>query len=312
MAIAEKLFCIALLAFVAGIYALEILLVIIYVTKRHKAEKPKNLLLSKFALCVHLFAAIGIACLIYGYFFEPYSIEVKTVQIETSKFSKTGLRIVHISDLHCDKKIRNEGKLAGLINPLNPDIIVFTGDSLNTIEALPLFKGTLKGLRATIGKYAIRGNCDVQHWDDLDLFEDTDFKKLEDGGVKLQKDNEVFYLSGLDGRYNSIRYNKKLPTFNNKYYSIFLHHCPDLVEDLEGLNIDLYLAGHTHGGQIAIPFYGALITLSKHGKKYESGKFNIGDSILYVNRGIGMAGGLLPKIRFFAKPEITVFDIKPK
>jgi predicted MPP superfamily phosphohydrolase len=78
------------------------------------------------------------------------------------------------------------------------------------------------------------------------------------------------------------------------------------------LNVDLYLCGHTHGGQVALPLYGALVTLSKFGKKYESGMYTVGDTILYVNRGIGMEGGLTPKVRFLARPEITVFDIVPK
>jgi hypothetical protein len=84
-----------------------------------------------------------------------------------------------------------------------------------------------------------------------------------------------------------------------------------LVESLEGLNVDLYLSGHTHGGQIALPLYGAIITLSKFGKKYESGMYTVGDTILYVNRGIGFEPRPAPPIRFCARPEITVFDIAP-
>ena len=111
--------------------------------------------------------------------------------------------------------------------------------------------------------------------------------------------------------------------FEHGCFSIFLHHYPDLVEDLAGQNarlaedgesrrVDLYLAGHTHGGQIALPFYGAIITLSEFGKKYESGMYKVADIVLYVNRGIGMDGGPSPRARFFARPEITVFEIKPK
>ena len=81
--------------------------------------------------------------------------------------------------------------------------------------------------------------------------------------------------------------------------------------DRQHLNVDLYLCGHTHGGQIAMPFYGALITMSKFGKKYEAGMYTVGDTILYVNRGIGMDGGPAPRVRFLARPEITVFEIHP-
>jgi hypothetical protein len=74
----------------------------------------------------------------------------------------------------------------------------------------------------------------------------------------------------------------------------------------------LYLCGHTHGGQVALPFYGAIITLTKYGKKYEAGMYEVGDSLLYVNRGLGLDSRWLPKVRFFARPEIAVFDILPK
>ena len=94
-------------------------------------------------------------------------------------------------------------------------------------------------------------------------------------------------------------------------FGVLLHHYPDLIEEPAVSKVDLYLTGHTHGGQVALPLYGALITLSKHGKRYEAGKYVVGDTILYVNRGIGMEGGRVPRVRFWARPEITVFDIVP-
>ena len=63
---------------------------------------------------------------------------------------------------------------------------------------------------------------------------------------------------------------------------------------------------------MALPIYGALVTFSKYGKKYESGLYELNNTILYVNRGIGMKGSTARRVRFLARPEITVFDIKPK
>jgi predicted MPP superfamily phosphohydrolase len=80
---------------------------------------------------------------------------------------------------------------------------------------------------------------------------------------------------------------------------------PDAVQ----AKFDLYLAGHTHGGQIALPFYGALITYSRFGKKYESGQFHEGETTLYVTRGIGFAHQPQPEARFMARPEVTVIDL---
>ena len=92
-------------------------------------------------------------------------------------------------------------------------------------------------------------------------------------------------------------------------FKIFLFHYPDCLEEMAQNNVDLYLAGHTHGGQVAMPFYGALMTVSAFGKKYEHGLHKMGETYLYVNRGIGMEGGKAPRVRFCARPEITLFEV---
>jgi predicted MPP superfamily phosphohydrolase len=81
------------------------------------------------------------------------------------------------------------------------------------------------------------------------------------------------------------------------------------MEDAVRAHFDLYLAGHTHGGQIALPFYGALITYSRYDKKYEAGLYREGSTTLYVNRGLGLAHEPMPEARFWARPEVTVIDL---
>ena len=76
--------------------------------------------------------------------------------------------------------------------------------------------------------------------------------------------------------------------------------------------VDLMLAGHVHGGQVALPFYGALMTLSRHGKRFEQGLYELPGMNLYVNRGIGMEGGSAPRVRFASRPEITLFLVHPE
>ena len=293
------------------ILILEISLLLRFVMNKLRNRQGKAGLLTKRVIIVHSLTLVGMGCFLYGYFIEPYWIEIKTVNIYTEKFKDISLKIIQISDLHCDKNVRNENKIVSIINSLKPDIIVFTGDCLNTLDALPKFKDTMKKLKADIGKYAVLGNIDFWCWDNSDLFGNTGFQVLDKGNIKLVKNGETFYISGLNCKYPDTYYEvlKSIPGNN---YSIFLYHYPDLVEDLKEINVDLYLAGHTHGGQVAIPFYGALITLSKYGKKYESGKYTVGNTILYVNRGIGMEGGNIPRVRFCARPEITIFNLKPK
>jgi len=313
MAASEKIAAFIFLAAVACVYLLELLLISFFAFQKFTGAQSANILLSKPALCLHALAIIGIACFFYGCFIEPYWIEINTINIPTEKLQRTAFRVIHISDLHCDSKPRNEKKLVRMVNSLNPDIIVFTGDALNlnTASALPLFKQAMAGLEAGIARFAVRGNVDIWHMPDLDFFGGTGFQLLDEKNVKVQKNGEQIFVSGLTCERPSA-HRRLLRTVPENTFSIFLYHYSDLVEDLENLNVDLYLCGHTHGGQIRLPFYGALVTLSKFGKKYEAGMYNVDNIILYVNRGIGMEGGLAPRVRFLARPEITVFDIIPK
>ena len=92
--------------------------------------------------------------------------------------------------------------------------------------------------------------------------------------------------------------------------TLLLYHFPDAAHLAAKHGIDLYCCGHTHGGQVALPFYGALVTLSRFGKRYEAGLYRVQDTWLYVNRGIGTEGST-PRVRFCARPEVTVIDLVP-
>ena len=89
-----------------------------------------------------------------------------------------------------------------------------------------------------------------------------------------------------------------------------LYHSPDLIREATRAGIDLYLCGHTHGGQIRFPFIGALVTASKFWKRYEMGHYVEGNTNLYVSRGIGMEGRGAPRARFLCPPEIELFELR--
>jgi hypothetical protein len=74
--------------------------------------------------------------------------------------------------------------------------------------------------------------------------------------------------------------------------------------------INLYLCGHTHGGQVRLPFYGAVVTASTLGKRFEMGYYRLQDTHLYVSRGIGFEGMGAPRVRFLCPPEITLVSIR--
>ncbi len=90
---------------------------------------------------------------------------------------------------------------------------------------------------------------------------------------------------------------------------MLLFHMPDRVQEARAGGVDLYLAGHTHGGQIRLPLYGAMLTATETGKRYEMGRYDLDGLTLYVSRGIGMEGMAAPRARFLCPPEIVCLDI---
>ena len=96
-------------------------------------------------------------------------------------------------------------------------------------------------------------------------------------------------------------------------YTLYLHHVPDAIDELRRRDpeqrVDLFLCGHTHGGQVCLPFWGAVITLGKYHKKYERGLYSVDGVPMYVNRGVGSGGGGIPHVRFLARPEVAVIDL---
>jgi hypothetical protein len=92
---------------------------------------------------------------------------------------------------------------------------------------------------------------------------------------------------------------------------ILLYHSPELMPQASGEGIDLYLCGHTHGGQVRLPVIGPLLTSSQLGRQYVMGLYRRGRTHLYVSRGVGLEGLSAPRVRFLAPPEITLLTLKP-
>ncbi|TPW21900.1 MAG: hypothetical protein FD126_214 [Elusimicrobia bacterium] len=257
---------------------------------------------------VYALAAFGVLCVLYGWAIEPYRLAVTTVRVESLKVAGDPVRIVLFSDTHCDPKERLEGRLPAATAALRPDLIVFTGDSINEEAALPRFKALMTELAKVAPVYAVSGNWDAWFWPTLDLYGGTGARRLEGESLDVTVRGTKLQLLGLpaDEGYQG---KTLFARADKESLSIALHHYPDEVFQASDSGVDLYLAGHTHGGQVALPFYGALITLSRWGKRFEAGRYRVGPTTLYVNRGIGMEGGHAPRVRFWARPELTLIEL---
>ena len=310
------------LSTVAAVYLLAALALIRLVLRRMgylAAPARWQVWLQRIVLAL---ACVGLLCFAYGYFIEPYRLEVTHVRIESAKLLKgtRPIRLVQISDLHSDPKVRLEERLPEVVAAEQPDLIVFTGDAINSPAGLPIFKRCLTRLAQIAPTFAVQGNWDVWNWTDLDRFAGTGARELKGEAVKFDVAGTSIWLAGMpvggdwiSGETTSAhhQFDHTLGAIPPDAFSIFLYHYPDEIEPVAARHIDLYLAGHTHGGQVALPFYGALITLSRYGKRYEAGLYCVKQTWLYVNRGIGMEGGPAPRVRFWARPEVTVIEIAP-
>lgn len=266
-------------------------------------------------------AAVGLLCFAYGYFVEPYWPQVTRVRVESPKLkgAPRPVRVVHISDLHCDPEPRLEERLPDIIAAERPDLIVYTGDSLNSPEGLPVLRRLLPRLASIAPTYAVRGNWDTAYWRGHELFEGTGVVELKKEAARADVAGTSLWVGGApfgslaeppDGERSGIE--NALKAVPPGAFTLFLYHTPDLILEAAGTGrVDLYCAGHTHGGQVALPVYGALITLSKFGKRFESGLRRVGETWIYVTRGVGMEGGTAPRVRFFARPEVTVIELAP-
>jgi len=253
-------------------------------------------------------ALLGLACIAYGYYVEPYRLTRSRVAIRSPKIPPASVvRILHFSDLHSDPTPRLEPELPAAVAAERPDIIVFTGDAINSAESLSVFKSTLTSVARLAPTFAVKGNWDST-WSTMGLFDGTGVHELNDSSERLVIRGTPIWIVGFAAGNDHLS-NASISSIPSDEFSVLLYHYPDMLSEAAARHIDLYCAGHTHGGQVALPLYGALITLSKFGKRYEAGLYREGDTSMYVNRGIGMEGGRAPRVRFWSSPELTVIDI---
>ncbi len=210
----------------------------------------------------------------------------------------TPCRIVQLSDIHYKGDQAYWRRVIQQVNTLQPDLVCFTGDLVEDANWLPEALEILRHCTAPV--YGVPGNH--EHWshapvDALEAaFEATGGAWLTWQWVDLPDYNLV--LIGAD----EMRLPKAIPELG---FRLLLTHYPAHADRLGDQHFDLILAGHSHGGQIRIPFYGAPLLPGKVGP-YDRGLFHTPAGPLYVNPGIGT---YYINLRFACRPEITVFDL---
>lgn len=262
-----------------------------------------------------ILALVSMMLLGYAMFLEPNLLKIN--KFELGALSSANIRVVQFSDTHLGEfySIKDLEKLSKVINMQQPDIIVFTGDLVDVIDEntdLNSISAVLGKMEAKKGKFAVYGNHDYGaqgHKYYKKAMEAGGFKVLVNEAVQYHLTDKISVnIVGIDdGLLGKPDYEKINFLIKERYYDIVLLHEPDMIDLFEGEPYELALSGHTHGGQVRVPFKGALIKVPL-GEKYDKGMYDISEEQkLYVSSGLGNTK--MP-FRFLNIPEIAVFDIK--
>jgi hypothetical protein len=253
----------------------------------------------------------------YAFCFEPFNLQTTRLALPgPALLPDRPLRIAHLTDLHVEQITRREQDMLQRVEALAPDLIVLTGDYLNgsylyDAQARRETRQLLARLHAPYGVYATSGNLDTPEIM-ADLFAGLDIVALDDAVRRLALPGGDLYLVGISNDFRPAAdrsLQARLAGIPTEAYTLLLYHTPDLIATAAAGGVDLYLAGHTHGGQIRLPLYGAIVTFSEYGKRYEAGRYTFGSTSLYVNRGLGMEGWIFPRVRFWCPPEVVQIEL---
>jgi uncharacterized protein len=269
---------------------------------------------------VWLLAALNLLLLgvgLYGFYIEPMQLTVGRIEVPLPG-SNHPVRIVQLSDIHMERTTRRERALPGLVESLRPDLIVITGDYLNksyrqSPESVRDLRELLGQLHAPLGTYSVNGNMDTRSVLN-DLLVGLNIHTLANNVVRIPELGDHFVIVGLNTHKlgDQIELKRLMEQVKPGDFSLLLYHKPDLAYAARDLHVNLYLAGHTHGGQVRLPFFGALYTNSRYGKTFQMGLYHLGQTTLYVSRGLGMVGGPSPRARILCPPEVVVVDLVPE
>jgi uncharacterized protein len=250
---------------------------------------------------------------------ELFSVEIVPLRLKRLPKVFSGLRVAQISDIHMGgwMNLDRFRQVADLILAEKPDILLITGDFLigrhftdGSWQSIKDLAQVLSPVTKTLPSFAVLGNHD--YWTDPKLIRQMlfscDITDLTNAVFTFTREGENLHLCGVDDVWEGdVRLDHVIARLNNNSAAILLAHEPDYADTSAATGkFDLQISGHTHGGQVVIPFFGPPF-LPYLGRKYPSGLYKIGNMLQYTNRGLGMNR---LAIRINCPPEITIFVLE--
>ena len=264
---------------------------------------------------------------LYGTYIEVKNLTVHDYKIKNENITDNfnGFKIVHLSDIHYGRifELSDLKKLVKKVNEFDPNIIVITGDLIDKNTKMTTAKAEkisteLNKLTSSNGKYIISGNHDLKFDEWENIINQSGFINLNNSYDTIYNKGYNFMviagLSSFKDKEDINNKNQKTESYLNSFekdgpiYKILLMHEPDYIDDLKNNQYDLILAGHSHGGQVKIPFIGPVYS-PDGAKKYTNGHYKINNSDLYVSNGIGVS---IYNYRIFNTPSFNVYRLIQK
>lgn len=254
---------------------------------------------------------------------EPNAQVVRSVRLETAKLQQT-LRLLHVSDIQSGGITEVEVALFEKIAELEPDIIIYTGDFLQVVPPatfegeLPKLIELIREVNPRYGSYGVIGDTDQLSFYRLDLKALKPMELLSSKTLLVETDAGLLSLHGLnlsqsrDAEWAQRSIDIWLERSDVSEFRVLFGHSPNFALGMQSQPIDLCLAGHTHGGQVRVPFYGPLVIDSDVPREWSMGFRRIGIPFLNVSAGAGSNRHKgLPKIRFNCPSEMTLIELVP-
>jgi predicted MPP superfamily phosphohydrolase len=269
------------------------------------------------------------ALIIYATYIDAQRLQVTRTTLafpgHTPGAPPVRLRLAHLSDIHVERLTRRDEAMLLRLKRARPDLILLTGDYLNIDYYDKASYATLRALMAALaalapryGVYGTLGNNDPPA-ETRAALDATGVRLLDNTTVSLEIEGRRVQIVGVRTNEDA-DWQADLPRFHaavaqadaecSPDLRILLYHMPDLAPQAANAGVDLYLCGHTHGGQIRLPFIGALRTASHFGKRYAMGLKRLPNGgYIHTSRGIGFEGLGIPRARVLCPPEIALFDV---
>ena len=225
-----------------------------------------------------------------------------------------GYRILHLSDLHLDGMLDAGHALGGIVRNLEYDLCVITGDfrfdKLHGYDdTLNLMAALMEDISCPDGCFGVLGNHDFI--EKVPGFETLGLRILLNESVNIRRGTETIHLIGIDdphfyGTHDIEKASRDIPSSD---FNILLAHSPEVVEEAAAAKMNLYLCGHTHGGQICLPGGIPILTNSSSHREFSGGYWQYAGMQGYTSSGTGTS---TYQVRYCCPPEITVHHLRKK